>query len=66
MGEHLADALLTASSVIRYFGKYDEANAIILCSRLIRVHGLRDLDRLEAFVERAEAAVPNESEETKP
>lgn len=57
MGEHLADVLLKVSSVLHWLGKYEECNAIVMLSRLVRVHGLDDLAKLTAFVEREEEAM---------
>lgn len=62
MGENLADVLLAASGVLHWLGKYTECNALILTSRLLRVHGLDDLDKLEAFVEREEQASDAQSD----
>ena len=64
MGEHLADILLAASSVLHWLGKYTECNALILTSRLLRAHNLDTLDKLEAFVTREEEAMvlPGEDE----
>ncbi len=56
MGERLADTLLAAAAVLRWFGKYTESNALILISRLLRVHDIDDLDKLENFVTAAEEA----------
>lgn len=58
MGEHLADVLLKTSSVLHWLGRYEECNALILTSRLLRVHDLDTLDKLEAFVTREEEARP--------
>jgi hypothetical protein len=56
MREHLADALLKTADVLHWLGRYTECNALILTSRLLRVHDLDDLDKLRAFVEREEEA----------
>lgn len=63
MPEHLADRLLSAAAFLRYLDKYEDANALILTSRLLRVHGLNDLDKLEAHVTKAEDDAPSEEGE---
>jgi hypothetical protein len=56
MPEHLADKLVKTADVLRWIEKYGESNALILLSRLLRAHGLDDIEKLEAFVEREEEA----------
>jgi len=63
MGEHLADRLLKLADVLHWLGRYEECNACILTSRLLRVHGLDDLGKLELFVTREEEAAPEQSGE---
>ncbi len=58
MGECLADALLKVSSVLHWLGKYEECNAITLLSRLLRLHELDDLRKLEAYVTYEEESAP--------
>jgi hypothetical protein len=50
MGENLADALLKTSEVLHWLGKYQESNALVLLSRLMRAHKIPTLDLLEAMV----------------
>lgn len=64
MEENLAETLLDTKDVLRWLGKYREANALVMLSRLLRVHDLDTLDKLTAFVEREEDA--HEHPETLP
>lgn len=54
MGETIADMLLETSKVLRWFGRYNEGNACVLASRLLRARGIENLDELEAYVDAVE------------
>ena len=58
MEESIPDALLKTADVLHWFGRYREANAIILCSRLLRALGADTLDALDRRVAEAEARKP--------
>lgn len=47
MGEKLHEKLMKAADVLHWLGKYDEANALILCSRLARISEAENLEQLE-------------------
>lgn len=55
MEENVADALMKTSSVLHWLGKYTEANACTLLSRLLRSRKISTLDELEAHVTAEEA-----------
>lgn len=50
MGEDLADVVLRLSEVLRWLGKYEESNTLVLLSRLLRVESIRTEDQFEFFV----------------
>lgn len=58
MEEPLADMLLATSNILHWFGRYREANALTLLSRLMRVKKLDTFADLQAYVEREEATLP--------
>lgn len=58
MGEHLAEKMLKTAEALHFLGKYDESNAAILMSRLLRAKNLDTLDKLESFVAEEEAKGP--------
>ncbi len=66
MGEHLADLLMKLSSVLHWAEKYNECNAAILLSRLLRAKGIETLDALQVYVEKEEWAeqVSRKADET--
>lgn len=56
MEEPIADTLLSTADVLRWLGRYREANALVFVSRLLRHQALTSLEELEAFVVRLESA----------
>lgn len=50
MPERLDSKLESLNAHLRFFGKWDEANAVALLTRLCCVHDIDSLEKLEAFV----------------
>lgn len=51
-----ADQLLKAGQVLHWLGKYDEANAMILLSRIARVKKFSEIGEIETWVHEMEGA----------
>lgn len=54
MEENVADTLLSIAEVLRFLGKYREANICTLCSVMLRAKGIATCSELEDVVARAE------------
>ncbi len=51
MQEALGDMLAALSSVLHWFGKYNEANAVSLTARLVRTLGITTREEYEAWIQ---------------
>lgn len=54
MEEKLADRIEKTAEILHWLGKYDECNALIMTSRLMRAHGVETLEEWSTFVEKQE------------
>jgi len=50
MGEKLWEKMQKTADVLHWLGKYQERDAIILASRLMRAKGIEEMDEWENFV----------------
>lgn len=52
MKQALGDVLSQLSSILHWFGKYEESNAVAITERLVRTVNVTTLEEYEAWVER--------------